>query len=378
MFYYAKEFVKQLQQSESIVIYGARIVAKEVSTCLMADPYNFKIDSFIVSSLENNPTELNGVPVINFEDGKKQYLHSTVLVAVLERYLDEICQQLDEAGFKNVIALGFESDLWNEVRGNSYRYLREKEGRPYLTIEEELGKILCTNVSDKNDAVHIYMAKCHVDKPISKDLSEYDWEIPIQVGAALTEEVISDIRDNIGDNISQKNKQYCELTALYWIWKNDISKYKGLCHYRRHFDLDKKMLSQLTESDIDVVLTIPILNFPSVREMYCNYHCKEDWDILMEAIRELQPAYLETANRMQNGVYYYAYNMLIAKEDIFNNYCEWLFPILDYCNRKCGIKEDGYQNRYIGFMAERLLSIYFLHHEEDYKIVHATKTFLWK
>lgn len=378
MFYYAKEVVQQLQQSETIIIYGARIVAKEVATTLMSDPYNFKIESFMVSDLEGNPQEIDGIPVICLEDGKEKYKNATVLVAVLEKYLDEIMISLKENEFKNVISLGFESDLWSGLRGNAYKYMCEKVGKKYYILEEELqnetvGDIVCR----KND-VHIYMAKCHVDKAISKNLSEYDWEIPIQVGAALTNEVIADVRDNKGDNISEKNKQYCELTALYWIWKNDRSDYKGLCHYRRHFDVDDKMLSLLLHSDIDVVLTIPIFNYPSVGAMYCHDHSREDWDVLMEAIKVLEPDYAKTAERVQDGSFYYAYNMLIAKEDVFNSYCEWLFPILDYCNKKCGIKENPYQNRYVGFMGERLLSIYFLHNEEKYKIVHATKTFLWK
>ncbi|MCM1123372.1 MAG: DUF4422 domain-containing protein, partial [Eubacterium sp.] len=78
------------------------------------------------------------------------------------------------------------------------------------------------------------------------------------------------------------------------------------------------------------------------------------------------------------GVFYYAYNMFIARKEILNDYCEWLFPILAYCEEKCGdmADRDIYQSRYIGFLAERMLSIYFLKHEKDYKIVHAEKHFL--
>lgn len=58
--------------------------------------------------------------------------------------------------------------------------------------------------------------------------------LPIQVGAAL-HSALGYVPDNTGYNISDKNPNYCELTALYWAWKNLECEYIGLCHYRRYF-----------------------------------------------------------------------------------------------------------------------------------------------
>ena len=44
------------------------------------------------------------------------------------------------------------------------------------------------------------------------------------------------LHDDEGENISDKNPMYCELTAQYWAWKNLDADYYGFCHYRRYFN----------------------------------------------------------------------------------------------------------------------------------------------
>ena len=64
--------------------------------------------------------------------------------------------------------------------------------------------------------------------------------IPILVGSYKFDLSIYQ-RDDDGEfQISYKNKNYCELTGLYWIWKNIRTDYVGLCHYRRYFINKKK------------------------------------------------------------------------------------------------------------------------------------------
>lgn len=118
------------------------------------------------------------------------------------------------------------------------------------------------------------------------------------------------------------------------------------------------MAACLPESDIDVILTVPVLNISGVRQQYCMDHIASDWDIMMELLGYLHPNYLNTANKVQKGNYYYAYNMLIARKEILNQYCEWLFPILLCCEDKIGERQDAYQGRYLGFLAERLMTIF--------------------
>ena len=379
--YYAGEIADKLKRSGQIVIFGAGLVAAEAAVCLTGIPYGLQIHCFLVSDGIENPEKLLGIPVISLREAEGRIRKDAVVVAaVMGKHLDEISIALQKRGYSQILPMTFESDLWSLIQGNSYREWRLLHGKKYQTIEEELEKIPFPKQGEdakaKEQTVSIYTAKCHVDRQLEEDLSRYGWEIPIQAGAALTRERICGLRDDQGDNISCKNQQYCELTALYWIWKNDSSDYAGLCHYRRHFELDEKMLKKLARSDIDVLLTIPILNFPNVEAVYRHDHVGRDWDVMMEAIRTMEPDYMSSAEELQNGNFYYGYNMLIARKRILDDYCAWLFPLLRYCEERCNVRGDTYQRRYIGFLAERLLGIYFLRHEDIYKIVHVRKHFV--
>ncbi len=378
--YYAEDVVKQLRRYDQIIVFGAGIVAFNAINCLIRTPYRFKIEYCIVSDLSVNPKQIMGIPVIDFAMAEKKVKKDRIImIAVTDKNLAVVQDMLYSHGYFNTLSIAFHSDLWEQIRGNYFREYCLLNKEPCVTLEEELKKISAPLYKTAAyDKIHIYEVRSHVDQRLIEETPDFKWEIPIQAGAALTRAKVCGIQDNIGDNISEKNREYCELTALYWIWKNDTSDYLGLCHYRRHFQLDWDIIRRLEHSDIDVVLTIPILNFPSVREVYENDHMIEDWDIMLEVIERFEPTYRKAAEIVQSGQYYYGYNMFIMRREILDNYCKWLFPILDYCERYCGKKKDSYQNRYLGFMAERLLTIYFIHHKKDYKIVHARKHFIEK
>ena len=387
--YYAEDTVKGLCKAEQAVIFGARLVAVEAAICLMGKPYDLNISYFLVSGTGENPTEVLGKPVISLEQAREILPKNVlIIIAVMEKHLESIVENLHQSGFSNLLPLTFESDLWSDIRGNYFMEYCQENQKEYWKLEEVLERQIKEAENwdgnrgltgdNRNQGVCIYTAKCHVDRELKEDLHRYSWEIPIQVGAALTGKRICEVRDNTGDHISEKNREYCELTALYWIWKNTSSQYAGLCHYRRHFELNEDLLDQLCKSEVDVAVTVPILNFPSVKEVYRQDHVKQDWEIMMEAVGILQPKYQKAAEEVEKGIYYYGYNMFFARKEIVDDYCSWLFPILAYCEGHCEKKEDPYQNRYIGFLAERLLTIYLKGHEGKYKVVHVRKHFVEK
>ena len=65
-----------------------------------------------------------------------------------------------------------------------------------------------------------------------------DMYLPLHVGKSGKEE-LGYQGDDTGDNISAKNPNFCELTGLYWAWKNLPNYYLGLIHYRRFFSVKR-------------------------------------------------------------------------------------------------------------------------------------------
>lgn len=188
---------------------------------------------------------------------------------------------------------------------------------------------------------------------------EKDYMIPIQAGAALTENRIADLTDDIGDNISRKNRQYCELTVLYWIWKNSKSDYVGLCHYRRKFSFEQQSQIISLLDDYDAIVACPYQFRINLKREYEKYHRKQDLEVLMEILEQRNDGSADTAKEVLADNLLYPYNMMIMKKIELEKYCKWLFEILEEIETRIKPGERSeYQNRYIGFLAERLFTIY--------------------
>ena len=138
--------------------------------------------------------------------------------------------------------------------------------------------------------------------------------LPLHVGAEGKKDLGYD-KDNSGDNISNKNSNYCELTGLYWAWKNLKDDYIGLVHYRRHFTLKKrKYKSQeeriknvLSSDEIENILSKTDIILPKQRNYFIENlydHYKhtmyvEPLDKTGEIIRKKYPDYYNEFDKIK-------------------------------------------------------------------------------
>ena len=175
--------------------------------------------------------------------------------------------------------------------------------------------------------------------------------------------------DGSGDNIAKLNSSFCELTALYWVWKNCQESLKGIVHYRRFFEdpNDRGSLMRVDSAKIalnDADLIVPekywLLN--TVEKHYENHHEGRDLELLRDSVASVQPDYLNSFDECMQLKYVYPYNMLVANAEVFDSYSSWLFSIMfDLRNRLLdgnSHDRDVYQSRVYGFLSERLMNVY--------------------
>lgn len=204
-------------------------------------------------------------------------------------------------------------------------------------------------------------------KNISLKLSE-NYKI---IGVGNNSIINEDLHDNTGDNISSKNKNYCELTALYWLWKNSNDDIVGLEHYRRMFLNDNiNEIGLLSEEEILSIMSkydiiVPSLFNNNTRTVYQHYveaHEKRDLDLVQNIMNSKYPEYTSSFNHVMNSKYEYGFNMFITRKEILDEYSKWLFDILFTLEDKIDIAEyDEYQKRVYGFLSERLFNVWIQH-----------------
>jgi len=187
--------------------------------------------------------------------------------------------------------------------------------------------------------------------------------LPLHVGAAGRQD-IGFRRDDSGDNISGKNASWCELTGLYWAWKNLAADAVGLVHYRRHFKgrhgvaTGQELCAALEGSDV----ILPVKRNYFIETTYSQYahaHHAADLDttraIVAERQQESLPAF-DAAMKSRTG---HRFNMFVMKRPFFDAYCGWLFDVLFELERRLDISSYSPNDaRVFGFVAERLLDVW--------------------
>ena len=207
---------------------------------------------------------------------------------------------------------------------------------------------------------------------------------PVSAGAVVynKNDIALSMRDDEGDNISDKNSSYCELTVQYWAWKNLQCEVCGIFHQRRFLDfsgINKRYPYRIAKQPDEMTLQKAGLSYQAVCELtdkysvianrsenlyesveaFYNRNDRQNFDdigLLKDIIREKYSEYYPSAEKYFNGTYSYFCNVFIMDKKNFDNYSEWLFNILfEYEKRK---PENLFYPREMGKLGERLFGVY--------------------
>lgn len=254
--------------------------------------------------------------------------------------------------------------------------------------------------------IKIYVS-CHKESYVSKNKFLY----PIQVGAAFAQQRFDNmLHDDEGDNISLKNKSYCELTAQYWVWKHEEADYYGFFHYRRYFSfnndalptdiiknvvfdyideetekkicLDEDIMERIITNE-DIIVPEPYsISDMGYKNVYYQYNTadsqyKKDIDTAITILKEKYPEYSSSCDEYMKSEKAYICNMFIMKKELFKEYSSWLFDILEEVEKRSDFSHySDYGYRVIGFISERLFGVYvtYLKKQNKYKFRELQKT----
>lgn len=425
------ELENYIKKLDNLYLYGAGQRAKRFIHSFQV--MGFAVDGCIVSERGGNPRELEGVPVYAVDEleGWGQRTADLNLLISMAGSMEDWLPLLQKLPvFRSTLFLTQKlcADVWNkwqvkhdyEKRQSSYfldtaypkaelgmgilvdRNTKEALMRvPYYlgmrmleallqsgtreNFEKEFGPLnLLPNVSVSGltpeaaarETVQIYVACSHLDKlQLSENLPE--GYVPLQVGAALTKLRKGCQTDDAGEHISDKNRDYCECTGLYWIWKNTSGqRYVGLSHYRRRLMLDDRALRFIREQDIDIVPTLPQYEIVTIKEFFEGFIETCDWRLLKKFVSEYDGEYAEYFEKYETGHFYFPCNVMLWKREWFDRYCEFAFSVaekIEQVYKGLGVfRED----RYMGYLFEQLSSLFIMRHRRELKVACAEMEWL--
>jgi hypothetical protein len=209
------------------------------------------------------------------------------------------------------------------------------------------------------------------------------------------------LRDDTGIQISAKNEFYSELTGIYWVWKNTSQEITGFCHYRRYFTCRQEpwyyrlkyflthpfkvqrghnpliyvnnvkkytdwILNQNEAESIleehDIILPRARVFRYSLKKHYHKYHSAVDLELIEKILAESHPEYVATWRKVLDGNVLYANNMFVLKSPHYQEFMAWWFDVLFRFESRTDLESYiGYQRRILGFLGERLLTLWVVH-----------------
>ncbi len=414
----SKELLLELSKKR-VCIYGAGNFANEISYLLQTNA--IPIDIYLVSSLKDNPKEIEGIKVNEYNEylkNQEKDLSNCALVIAINQAENKFGKLFDEDGWGEII---FSTpDLINDIMISKLEKLIDNNSSSLTIITKypnlETGFVIVCDSRDipfvrinmlnfnkkllrsirkctKDEFQKIYGNLVYIKELKDVGFEKYDatifvvtsennktsidFRLPvgyemIQGGRSISHKKMPCRGDDVGTNISNKNHIYSECTVHYWAWKNVKEKeYIGISHYRRQQLIGDTTIEWMKENDIDFIVALPQFVFQKIKDFYLNYIEIKYWNIMREAFLQMCEEYVLSFDKVIEGHFYFPCNIFFARKDAYDDYCEFLFEITGRIETIIEREKIKVEKRYMGYLTEIIESVYFAINKEKLKIAYS-------
>jgi len=383
-----------------LILYGRGLIAEEYCRYLEARGRETEIVAFAVTKLDGQGETYCGRPCMEIQEALARYPGADVHLALQEKHHHEVISLLKDLGIvpKEIIGLHRMTELLGEqgikeisaacpdltVRRSPHDYSMLEiadKGYPgkkftfYPMTQVPLSKEDLGHIREYLQEEELYVAMATSRKDARVSLENLPGFVhPVLGGAAGYEGPRSGEMeyDDEGDNISGYNHLYSELTVAYWLWqKAPRAKYLGLCHYRRHFVLTEEWKEAMAGERVDVLLTTPRLTFPNVHTFFAGLPVttmdEMDYENMLRLMEQEDSGMARFSRDFLEEQIHFPNNMLIAKREIYLDYCRFMFAVLRGMQEKYEAEGIERPDRYLGHVGELLTTVYFAYHREKWR-----------
>lgn len=343
--------LNKIKDTKKYAIFGAQVVAYGAYEAIL-HLTGVNPTCFAVGKLEGNRAEIQGIPVKRIDEVEKD---TFLVVAVTELVQKEVLPLLQEKGFLNL-----------------YPLTQEREYALMSTYFDAIGrfpKAESIGIESEEQDLVLYEVRNHRDVPLQREVPLKAYEQPIQAGRGIAEKEVAPLGDHTGQSISHKNRQYCEMTAVYWIWKNTQHAWKGIEHYRRHMLITPAMLTE----EVDVLMPYPYICYPDTTAQLLRFIKPEILAIMKEVLKRQHPQQYDAYMQILYGRYQYTYNLVCARREVFDAYCQWFFAITEEMETYGQEVPELLNTRALSYVAEALTNIYFMSNQKQLRIRHVQR-----
>ena len=419
------DFKSNKSASKQIILYGRGVIAEEYFRYLSCQGRDSEVVCFAVTSLGGQGAVYCGKPCLEVDEALTRYPVAGIVLTLQEKFHAEVIACLREKGREPQDIIGLRRmtellgkagreqikkalphlEIWQSPHDYSMQLIKRADSDNIFSfypmtqvplLPEDLA-LLDKAVENFADwwGTGLYQGKGQAGSDLEEEdlfLAEATYAEAAKVaqairptymhtvmgGAAqLAGERLPGIRyDDEGENISRHHPLYSELAVIYWLSKNaPKARYLGLCHYRRHFLLTEEVIAGLKSGDVDVILTPPRLTFPTVEKCFVDSAfsniCREDYELMLKLIEDRDKDCADFASGFLQGQIHFPNNMVIAKREIYTDYAEFMFSILEEMRKRYEEKNIERPVRCLGYLGELLTTIYFAYHRQEWQTAFA-------